>query len=188
MKPHILDEHSTASCFESPKHLTFNIFTVKLCEKCFVQTKTIPIEVNFLSWKKFLVEFNQFEKFLLIFLKKFWWWGKTEKSQIFKGQSSLVRFSLWLPGPRQCCRTTGKYPEQTGCSTLTIAPCCPPELQKRSASCIWGTPWSRTCSESPVEFPPEAETIFLKIFSFFSTKNSRLFSKKWNFLKKMNNL
>ena len=47
------------------KQLIFNIFTVKMSEKCFVQTKnkkkTIAIEVNFLLSEKFHFEFNQFE-------------------------------------------------------------------------------------------------------------------------------
>ena len=46
---------STTSCFESQKTVNTNIIIVKMCEKCFVQTKTILIDVNFLLWKKNLL-------------------------------------------------------------------------------------------------------------------------------------
>ena len=41
-----------------------------MCEKCFVQMKTIPIENNFLLSEKFHFEFNQFEFFFVIFPQK----------------------------------------------------------------------------------------------------------------------
>ena len=46
---HSLSRKAIASCFESQKAVNSNIIIIKMCQKCFVQTK------NFLLWKIILL-------------------------------------------------------------------------------------------------------------------------------------
>ena len=55
---------SVASCFESQKTVDTIKILVEMREKCFVQTKDIPIDVNFLLWKRVLL--------LIRLVWKFW--------------------------------------------------------------------------------------------------------------------
>ena len=93
MKSRILVENSTASCFKSQKKIIFNIFTVKMCEKCFVQTKTMPIEVNTLLWEKLHFEFYQFI-FFKFQLKNWWWAGKQKRAGISNVVQSAYQQSV----------------------------------------------------------------------------------------------
>ena len=70
MKSRFLVEYSTASCYGSLKTVTTIKIIVKICEKCFVQTKNYSKEVNFLLWEKLHIVFNQFEIYFGFSFKK----------------------------------------------------------------------------------------------------------------------